>query len=169
MFVNMLSIRNRMNSKQSFLAFLSEVKVNAIRAFDNQDYQFDELVRELGIVRETNRNPLFNVVFQLDNLGINSLSFGGLDVQLFEVEEESCQFDLILAALSEDDCIKLNLTYSTELFKPSTAEKLFRWLEEILSQVIVRPEMILEDINVSHGGLLSDSSMENLKENDFGF
>ena len=169
MFVNMLSIRNRMNSKQSFLAFLSEVKVNAIRAFDNQDYQFDELVRELGIVRETNRNPLFNVVFQLDNLGINSLSFGGLDVQLFEVEEESCQFDLILAALSEDDCIKLNLTYSTELFKPSTAEKLFRWLEEILSQVIVRPEMILEDINVSHGGLLSDSYMENLKENDFGF
>lgn len=44
MFVNTLAIRNNLDGEMSFKEFLEEVKANTLRAFENQDYQLDELI-----------------------------------------------------------------------------------------------------------------------------
>ncbi|MCP5050905.1 MAG: polyketide synthase, partial [bacterium] len=67
MFVNMLAIRSYPRENKGFHEFLEEVRENALDAFENQDYQFDELVKRLNLTGESGRNPLFDVEFTFQN------------------------------------------------------------------------------------------------------
>ncbi|MCP5054446.1 MAG: hypothetical protein GY940_45180, partial [bacterium] len=61
MFVNTLAIRNRTDRNDSFKRLLHQVKSNTVKAFENQDYPFEELVHQLGANPDLNRNPLFHI------------------------------------------------------------------------------------------------------------
>ncbi|MCP4148511.1 MAG: hypothetical protein GY757_12265, partial [bacterium] len=52
MFVNTLALRNRPDSDKTYGEFLAQVKKNTLEAFENQEYQFDELVERLNINRD---------------------------------------------------------------------------------------------------------------------
>ena len=64
MFVNTLALRNKADSNLSFRDFLANVKQNTLKAFDNQLYQYEELVDTLEIPRGTGHNPLFDVLIK---------------------------------------------------------------------------------------------------------
>ena len=68
MFVNTLAIRSTVNSELSFKEYLKKVKEKTLNAYENQDYQFEELVEKLDINRDLSRNPLFDVMFALQNI-----------------------------------------------------------------------------------------------------
>ena len=67
MFVNTLPLRNYPKGELSFREFLSGVKNKTLACFDNQTYQYEELIDELKVVRDTSRNPLFDVMFVFQN------------------------------------------------------------------------------------------------------
>ncbi|MCP4151785.1 MAG: hypothetical protein GY757_28840, partial [bacterium] len=67
MFVNTLAIRNYPEGTKTITEYLGEVKENTLQAFENQEYQFEELVEKLSLKRDTGRNPLFDVMFNLLN------------------------------------------------------------------------------------------------------
>ena len=77
MFVNTLALRNYPEGNKSFKSFLNEVRENAMMAYENQDYQFEKLVDELDIPRDISRNPLFDTMFVLQNMGIPEMNFEG--------------------------------------------------------------------------------------------
>ncbi|MCP4217463.1 MAG: non-ribosomal peptide synthetase, partial [bacterium] len=84
LFVNMMAMRNRPQKEKTFSEFLNEVKENAYNAYENQDYQFPQLVTKLGVKRTQGRNPLFDVVFQVDNIEIGNADMGNLKISPFE-------------------------------------------------------------------------------------
>ena len=49
---------------------LKEVTEDELKAYENQDYQFEELVEKLEIKRDTSRNPLFDTMFALENMDV---------------------------------------------------------------------------------------------------
>ena len=49
MFVNTLAMRNYPEGSKTFKEFLAEVKANALKAYENQDYQFEELVEKVNV------------------------------------------------------------------------------------------------------------------------
>ncbi|MFT4500706.1 condensation domain-containing protein, partial [Bacillus cereus] len=59
MFVNTLALRNQAEGEKGYLEFLEEVKQNSLLAYDNQSYQFEELIDKLQVNRDTSRHPLF--------------------------------------------------------------------------------------------------------------
>jgi amino acid adenylation domain-containing protein len=63
MFVNTLALRSHPIGEKTFRQFLSEVKTQTLEAFENQDYQFEELVEQVEVKRDAGRNPLFDVMF----------------------------------------------------------------------------------------------------------
>ncbi|HLP60245.1 MAG TPA: condensation domain-containing protein, partial [Candidatus Deferrimicrobium sp.] len=63
MFVNTLLLRNFPSGGKNFVEFLEEVKIRTLRAFENQDYQFEDLVEKIAVGRDPGRNPLFDVMF----------------------------------------------------------------------------------------------------------
>jgi len=48
MFINTLAMRNYPNGEKTYEDFLKEVSENSLKAFENQDLQFEELVEAVG-------------------------------------------------------------------------------------------------------------------------
>jgi non-ribosomal peptide synthetase component F len=67
MFVNTLALRNYPAGEKTLKDFLNELKERTLATFENQEYQFEELVEKVEVNRDTGRNPLFDVMFVLQN------------------------------------------------------------------------------------------------------
>ncbi|NIM10484.1 MAG: amino acid adenylation domain-containing protein [Candidatus Aminicenantes bacterium] len=171
MFVNMLPMRNYPREEKCFNEFLQEVKKNAVDAFENQEYQFEELVDKLDIPRDSSRNPIFDVEFTLQNTEAVEMNISIPDIQLrpFEaIEIEKTKFDLVLQAGEGQGKIYLSLSYSTKLFKRSTAEKMSQHYQEVLQQVLENRKVKLGDIHLSHK-LSAAPVVINKEETLFGY
>ena len=139
MFANLLPMRNQPLEHKAFRDFQEEVKRNALDAFENQDYPFDELASQLAVSRDLKRNPLFDVVFQVNNFETEQpgkkFSLEELTVLPYEFESGQAHFDLSLSVSETEKTIGMSLEYSTAIFKSSTAEVINRHFLEILEQV----------------------------------
>ena len=131
-FVNMLALRTRPLGGKPFTEFLAEVKTTALRAYENQDYQFEELVRQLGLQPEAGRHPLLDAVFVFqDDIGVESKeaeqAFSGLSITPYQIENPVSHFDLMFRIISAPDFMKLHIEYSFHLFKRSTISDISRY------------------------------------------
>src|SRR5699024_910339 len=84
MFVNTLAMRNKPVGNKTFQDFLKEVRQNALQAYENQDYPFDELVEKLHLERDPSRNPLFDTMFILQNGDVETRVFDQLVMRPYE-------------------------------------------------------------------------------------
>ena len=85
MFVNTLAIRNYPEEEKTFREFLAEVKENALLAYENQDYQFEDLVEKLEIRRDISRNPLFDVMFTVQNMDFGAVTIKDLKITPYQM------------------------------------------------------------------------------------
>jgi polyketide synthase PksN len=163
MFVNTLAMRNYPRGDKTYLEFLTEVKENTIKALENQDMQFEELVYRLNLERDPSRNPLFDVEFNVQNF--ESANTRGKNIEEdrknenenkndsivpHEFENKTSKFDLILYATEMNGGIHFLIEYSTALFKPEAIKKIINHYIDILDQVIEDKLIQLKDINISH-------------------
>ena len=174
-FVNMLAIKNHLEHHQSFEDFLNEVKQASVKAYENQDYQFEELVNKLGIRRERGRHPLIDAVFVLQNqednpeAGILAAAKSGLKVTPYNVETKAAHFDLMLQAIAVGDSITMIFEYSTALFKQTTIEGLANGYLNVLEQVVKDKKIKLKDIVISHDFITANPDLLQEQETDFEF
>jgi non-ribosomal peptide synthetase component F len=175
MFVNMLPMRNYPREHKTFEDFLIEVKANTLQAFENQDYQFDDLVDRLALTRNAGENPIFNVVFQVDNVENENFPHylqwdkEKLEISPYEFHFNQAHFDLLMEAVETYQGINISLVYSTALFKTSTAEKMIKQFVEVLEQVLAKREIQLKDIKVSHKILTLEANVFQEDQGEFGF
>ncbi|MDQ1351277.1 MAG: hypothetical protein QG657_1579, partial [Acidobacteriota bacterium] len=136
MFVNTLVLRNFPAGEKTFKDFLSEIKENLAAAFDNQDYQYEALVEALAVPRDTNRNPLFDVMFTLHNLSdlSSNVEISGLKARSIKYDITTTRFDLTLSAIERGNNLQFILEYRTSLFKPGTAERFIVYLGNLLEK-----------------------------------
>jgi amino acid adenylation domain-containing protein len=169
MFVNMLPMRNYPAGHKTFAQFLEEVKINALSAFENQDYQLEELVTRLGLQRDRGRHPLFDVVFELTNIDADAA--GQADDAADNIYEYvTSKYDLILGCRKFNNCIKLHIEYAAALFKPVTIDRMLTRFIDILGQVTEDRDIQLKDVTIAHELLTVKSfvSSEDAHE-DFDF
>jgi len=148
MFVNTLAMRNYPEGIKTFRVFLEEVKANALKAFENQDYQFEELVERLEIHRDMSRNPLFDVVFVLQNTETKGLDIEGLSIGRYEGENRVSKFDLTIEAIEKREEIGIRIEYSSRLFNRDTIERMARHLRNIISYAVVNADKKLSEIEI---------------------
>jgi bacitracin synthase 3 len=172
MFVNMLVMRNHPQEDLTFQEFLEQVKTTALNAYENQDYQFDELVHKLGIDFQPGRNPLFDTQFTLQNAdelsGDNEpVRFTGFTVSSMSAWQYKQPFDLGLNVREKENVYSMLLGYLTTLFKHSTIEDMARHYVEILEQCLENRTIKLKDIAISLE--MAAAKMEMLQEEVTGF
>jgi acyl carrier protein len=173
MFVNTLAIRNFPKREKTFTCFLKEVKVKTVAAFDNQEYPFDKLVKQVLHEREANRNPLFDVllVFHSYLLPPGEIPQSKLSAKLdiYEYEYNTSQTDLHLSVIERDEGLFFSLAYCKKLFEEETIKQFTMYFQELVSIVLENSEIRLVDINISHQ--LLNSQLEVLQEDqeDFAF
>lgn len=147
-FINTIPMRNRPERNKTFKEFLLEVKENAIKAYENQDYQFDELVEKLNLHRDFSRNPIFDAMFVLHNIGMLEAAVAGLEFSPYTMENKTAKFDITLAAVEEPDTLDFTLEYSTKLFNEASMKRLAMHFTNVLERVAERPGEKLHAIDI---------------------
>ncbi|WP_460323250.1 condensation domain-containing protein, partial [Paenibacillus sp. YSY-4.3] len=150
-FINTLALRNEPAGDKDAAAFLMEVKENTLKAYEHQEYPFDELVEKLGIQRDISRNPLFEAMLVLHNHRENEI----IEYESFKISPyfedygyRVAKIDLTLVANEELGTLWLTLEYLSQLFKRETAEQLMKYYVRILEAIVDQPEMKIKDISI---------------------
>ncbi|MGD2085117.1 MAG: amino acid adenylation domain-containing protein [Candidatus Aminicenantes bacterium] len=153
-FVNTLPLWNHPEGDKTFRGFLRQVKDCTLRAFENQDYQFEDLVDKVVVNRDSSRSPIFDVMFAMQNLGeeINrEVEEGERDMIDFTLERKTAKFDLILHCLAPPRKLFFTFEYRTKLFKKETIERFIGYFKKIVSAVVKYPGIKLAQIEIITG------------------
>ena len=156
MFVNTLPLRNYPKGELSFIKFLENVKSVTLGCFENQSYQYESLLDELKIERNTSRNPLFDTLFSYQNFEEPELSMPGLKLTSYNNGHTDSKFDISLTVVEDREQLFLTFEYSTELFKKETIERFINYFKKIVLAVT-------EDINIKINKIGILSKREELK------
>ncbi len=157
MFVNTLAMRNYPVGDKNFIEFLKEVRGNALKAYENQDYQFEELLDKLNIHRDMSRNPLFDVMFTVQNSEMGGIEFEGIKLVPANFKYGIAKFDMTLTAVESKDKIKFVLEYASKLFKRESITRFAKHFTKLIEEFVRKP-----DIKISEIDILSDSEKKKL-------
>src|ERR1700682_2700481 len=139
-FINTLALRTNLSGGPTFQELLARVKETAVGAYAHQDLPFEKLVEELQPERDLNRNPFFQMMFQFQNASRAALELNGLTISQLDVLTETSKFDLMLAAVEEEDVLTFVMEYSTDLFEGETILRLLRQLSTLLEAIVASPD-----------------------------
>ncbi|MCU0287739.1 MAG: condensation domain-containing protein, partial [Acidobacteria bacterium] len=148
MFVNTLPLSNEPLGEKSIGSFLKEVKETILEAFENQDYQFEDLVDKIVVQRNTGRNPLFDVMFTLQNMDIAALEIPGLKLTPHPVETLTSRFDMTFLGVESEEKILFSLEYCTRLFTHETIKRLVRYFKAVIASVLSDRDQRIADIEI---------------------
>ncbi|MCP4157930.1 MAG: amino acid adenylation domain-containing protein, partial [bacterium] len=151
MFVNTLPLRSYPEGTKTFESFMKEVAQQTLQAFENQALPFEELVEQLDVERNLARNPLFDVMFTLNNFEVDEIEIPGLRLTQYKRENKAAKFDLTLSATEVEDKILLEYEYCTALFKEETALRFDAIFQRIINTLIENPGTRLEQIDITPG------------------
>ncbi|MDI6563111.1 MULTISPECIES: plipastatin non-ribosomal peptide synthetase PpsC [Bacillus] len=150
MFVNTLALRTRPEGGKPFVQYLQEVRETALEAFEHQDYPFEELVDKLELTRDMSRNPLFDVMFVLQNMDQESLELNELCLKPAAHNGlQTSKFDLTLYTQEQPHgLLTFQMEFSTDLYKKKTIEKWLQYFINMLLSIIKDNKAALGTINI---------------------
>ena len=146
MFVNTLVLRGKPTREKRFVDFLQEIADLTIQAFDNQDYPFENIVNAYGSTRDRSRNPIFDVMFTLQNEDQASLELDGIKMQIENTGNTVAKFDLDVDIVPGANGYDILCAYATSLFKHHTVENIVKHFIFILQNLLENPECTLGDV-----------------------
>ncbi|WP_184738444.1 non-ribosomal peptide synthetase [Streptomyces netropsis] len=157
-FVNTLVLRTDTAGDPGFAELLRRVRETDLEAFAHQDVPFERLVEDLQPERSLSRNPLFQVMVQVQHAETTTPDFAGLEAERAPVNWDVAKFDLSLELVDERDAqgapagLTGYLEYAEELFDRTTAEQLVMRLRWLLEQVLAAPERPISAVDVLSDG-----------------
>ena len=147
MFVNTLAMRGYPTRQKTFNQLLAELKETSLQAFDNQEYPLEALVDEIVENRDLTRNPLFDVLFTLQNNDKQSIDIEDWNIETKEATNTNAKFDLNMT-IEEGDTYKVLLEYGKELFDAETVQRMLGHYMEILKNVTQNPQLNIGEIEI---------------------
>lgn len=124
MFVNTLALRTRPERDKTVRAYIAELHKHVVEALSHQAYPFEELVERLKADADRSRNPLFDVMFVLQNMDRAVMEADGVVFGEVPFETGTSKFDLTLEAVEREAEIELQLEYATDVFHEETARRM---------------------------------------------
>lgn len=160
-FANTLAIRSRIPSDASLRRAVAIVREDAGQAFARQDLPFDRLVEELGIARDPGRNPVFQVLFVLQNAGRATPRVAGLELTPLKADTATAKFDLTLSVVpapvtegaEAEDCKQALFEFATDLFDPAGIEMMGACFAELVMRLSVEADAPMSSIALDAAGM----------------
>ncbi len=139
-FVNSLALRTDLSGDPSFRELLRRVREVALGAYGNQDIPFERLVGEIHPERVGDRNPLFQVMFALQNTPRAALTLEGIKLRSLPRRTETSKFDLTLHMHQDPQGLTASLEFNTDLFEVGTITRMLGHLERLFEEVVADPD-----------------------------
>ena len=139
-FINTLVLRTDLTGDPAFRELLKKVREVTLDAYMHQDVPFERLVEELQPTRDLSRQPLFQVMFILQNAPLPSLQLEGLSLTPLDTENETSKFDLTLSVFEGGDgSLRVNAEYNRDLFEGETIVRMLEHFETLLGGIVADP------------------------------
>ncbi|GAA2787234.1 hypothetical protein GCM10010452_14370 [Crossiella cryophila] len=146
-FLNTVVLRESLTRVPSFGALIDQVREHVIGAFAHQDLPFERLVDELQPERDLSRNPLFQVMFELQQAQRTPLRLSGLTVERVRAPWHTAKFDLTLSLGRRADGSLTGLfEYATALFDESTIQRMAGHYLGLLHHAVTNPALPLDSL-----------------------
>ncbi|HEX2202458.1 MAG TPA: amino acid adenylation domain-containing protein [Longimicrobium sp.] len=141
LFINTLVLRGDLSGDPDFHALLGRARQATLGAYAHQDVPFEKLVEELAPERSLAHHPVFQVLFSLQNTPGEALDLGGagLEMEAAELGASRVDLTLILTELPDGGLLG-SFEYATDLFDPSTIDRLARHYTRLLEAAAATPE-----------------------------
>jgi amino acid adenylation domain-containing protein len=145
-FVNTLVLRTEMNASSSFRDLLEQVRETTLGAYDHQDVPFEKLVEELQPERSLNRNPLFQVLFALQDGG--ELKLSGLELTWMDTKNDIAKFDLSFYISDTPNGFYSWFEYDKDLFEQATIARMLKHFEVLVERIAMNPDTKLSELEI---------------------
>jgi amino acid adenylation domain-containing protein len=156
-FVNMVALRTNFDDNPSFKDLLKQVREGALGAYSHQDVPFELLVEELQPTRAIGRNPIFQVVFVLQNVDQPIMKMDGVSAPVQVPPSPETKFDLELYLQDTPSGLQGSFVYSTDLFEPAFIERMVERFQKLMETVVAQPNKRLSTLS-----LLQESEYEQI-------
>ena len=141
-FVNSLVLRTDLSGNPSFVEVLARVRDVTLAAYAHQDLPFERLVEELNPDRNLGHNPLFQVMFGMQNTEVH-LPNQNARAQL---SVGTSKFDLTLSANQTAEGLTCTFEFNSELFNPETIVSLAQAYGELMKNAIAFPDRPISEL-----------------------
>ena len=128
-----------MPPSSSFRSLLDSVREVCLAAFAHQDLPFERLVEEVRPERQVGRQPLFRVLFAVQNFPLEVQRLPSLVLRPVELETGASHFDLSLFVQRREDGMHLAVRGDSDLFDPTTLDRLAGHLRVLAAAVVADP------------------------------
>ncbi|WP_257453440.1 non-ribosomal peptide synthetase/type I polyketide synthase [Archangium lipolyticum] len=163
MFVNTLALRNAPRRRLPFRTFLEAVRAGTLASFEHQDYPFEDLTSALGVNGKLSRNPIFDIMFSLENMEIAALEVPGMRLESCSIEPGVSKFDLTFVAREDQGRLLLLVEYRTDLFRATTVQRFIDCLDRLCAGVLADPTATLAELP-----MLDDGELKKLRAFETG-
>ena len=160
-FVNTLVLRNSLEGNPAFSGLLQQARNVVLEAYANQDVPFEQVVDGLEIERSLSYNPLFQVMFALQNAPLNALELPHLKAQYLAVKHQRIKFDLslILEEIETEQGSYLEgfWEYDSHLFTDERITRMVGHFQTLLKGIVANPQQTVRELP-----LLTESEKQQL-------
>ena len=135
-FVNNIALRTLVDGEQDFASLLADNSKSMLKAYDHQHIPFDVVVDEIQPDRSLSYNPIFQVVFAVQNFQQAKIKLPDLTIKPIEDNHNSVQYDLGLHVMEWNNELYLRWSSNKDIFYRSTIERFARNFNSLVSEII---------------------------------
>ncbi len=147
-FVNALVLRGDLSGDPDTRALLGRVRETTLGAFAHQELPFERLVEELAPERSLEHNPLFQVVFALQNMERGVLALGGVEMEPLGRGDTGARFDLGVTLFEDGERVVGHVDFRADLFEGSTIDRMAEHFHLLLEAMAADPGRRLSEVSI---------------------
>ncbi|MBE5929385.1 MAG: amino acid adenylation domain-containing protein, partial [Lachnospiraceae bacterium] len=147
-FINTLAMRGKPEGKKTYEELLEEIKETCLKAYENQEYPFEDLVEAVDVQRDMSRNPIFDVMLVLQNNESQEIEFNGVRTEWADTKDTVAKFDLTFNIWENDGVFYFGLEYCSDLFKEESAKQILEHYIIILEELINNPTHKISEVDM---------------------
>lgn len=141
-FTNTLVLRTDLSENPSFRELLRQVREKAFGAYEHRDLPIARLVKEL----QPDRDPSFQVLFNVEDSPVKAATSHGLTVREFAFDPEIALFDLTVEIMRADEGLRCVFIYNTDLFEASTIRRMCGHFRILLEGIVASPDASVAEL-----------------------
>lgn len=151
--VNPVPMRLIVDKEVAFADLLKKAAETVEGCRCNNKIPIQRIAQAIGAQRSAGYSPIYQCVFVLqdENFKRQLQLTGGLNVERVPEEAflEVAMFDLTLELVEQaDGSLAGSLKYSSDLFKPSTAERMVSHFVNLLTSAVTKPSQPVKELNI---------------------
>lgn len=139
-FVNSLAMRHHVDLTLPYEELLENLTAQTERMKVFQTIPFQGLVDMLNVPRESNKHPLFQCYFTVNQFNEKQDFFADMPIQTPSQDIEGSLFDIEMVIQNDNGRLTIELLYNPALFEPNFVEDLIDKYSELLAQATKYPK-----------------------------